>query len=265
MPQPRKKNPVIPEAIDALIRQMLSLDPAERPPTMVEVQERLSGAIEAFSEAAELGPSDIVRSRTEGLGPANRRKYRRLRAGMDVELTPCETDEKKAIMLISKIENFSENGALIATASPLPVGTIVTLEFNLEAKAARVHVLGLVRWVSTPPEEPGMGIQFIEVSTSNRKQFREFVDVRMAEEMGRALTRTPLHRALLKLIAENWGRAIPTEVFVQATGVSKQLLRGTLPEFEKYGLIKLMHGSVKCVRPSAVQLSEAIRKALCKR
>lgn len=260
-----RMNPVIPSVLSDALSDMLASDPTQRPENMAAVAERLSATLDAFEREAPYAPSDVVREQTEKLGPPVRRKYKRLRADMDVRITRQEATESTAEMLFSRLGNFSENGAFVSTPNPLTVGTIVNLDFALESRGSRIHVLGIVRWVNDDPDDPGMGIQFLEVSTSNRRDLREFIDDRVAMEMARTLTRTPLHKSILEVIVKNWGKLVSADVLAQATGAGSTMLLKTLPEFEKQGLIRVLHRSVKCVRPPSRRIAQALKEAAVRR
>lgn len=253
----------VPRRLSQVLSAMLQLDPASRPQTMAAVGEMFCEFLREFQESARFVPSDLVRARTEDLGPPNRRKYKRLGAGIEVELYPQRTNEKAAILLLSKIENLGENGAFVAMETPLPIGAVVTMDFCLEETGPRVHVLGLVRWQQQAGEgqEAGIGVQFIEISTVDQQNLHEYLDECLAEDMARSLTRTALHTAILKLVISNWGKAIPVDVMVQATGTDLPTLRAVIPDFEEFHLVQVVGTTVLCVQPESKRLCAALHEA----
>ncbi len=261
-PSARQIHPAVPSGMSDLLARMLTPDLSARPKDAVEVLAEMEGVAEAVGQGA--GP-ERVREWMEAearLPPPNRRSYRRMRGDVEVSLTPRKTSQDSAVMLLAKLRDLSENGAFVATDSPLPVGSFVTLEFGLQPGKGEVRVLGVVRWVEAKEPGPGMGVQFLEVSTTDRRNLRDYVDERILDEMVRALTRTQLHRTILQILLNSWGQRLSFARLLSVTGASQTLLRRTLADFERYTLARVDADAVECLRPASEAAVEALAHAL---
>jgi len=259
-PVAHEANPGVPMALSDLLGDMLHPDPLHRPVSMETVSERIDKVVETL-RLSNTGDHKLL-SKIKSLKEPCRRKYKRLRTDMDVKITPRSTSEKSALMLLSKIENISENGAFINMQNPPPIGTFVTLEFNLTPDGTRVNALGVVRWISRDLDNLGIGVQFLEVSTTSRKHLRHFVDKRMAREIAHALSRTQTHKIILKALVCHWGQDIPLDSLVKSTGTGRALLSKVLADFEKYGLIKLKLNAIECIAPATPGINEALHNMI---
>jgi uncharacterized protein (TIGR02266 family) len=245
-----------------LVEEMIALMPEERPGSMTEVREDLEGIEFAAAEQGNASPEEIVLRKTRELGPADRRRYRRLRTDMDVAIAPREATHETASYFLSKASNLGENGAFVTTSKPMPVGSFVDLEFTLAGKGSRVKVFGVVRWIERQKEGGGMGVQFLEVSTTDRKNLRAYVDDQISEEMSRVLTSSQLHRAILKHTMRNFGNELTVKDFASVTGAGRQLLLRALKDFTRFGLLRLNGDRLEAVQPESLKLLHALEDAL---
>ncbi len=75
-------------------------------------------------------------------------------------------------------EDVSEGGLFVATYDLLPIGTQLDLEFGLPG-GTEFQVRGEVRWIRDPimSDEafPGMGVQFIDLTSEDKIFIQEFV------------------------------------------------------------------------------------------
>ncbi len=77
--------------------------------------------------------------------------------------------------------NLSSGGLFLATNSPLPVDTRLTLAFQLPDSQLPITCPGCVAWVNLPGEwfnpllPTGMGLQFLDLSTDELSALRQFV------------------------------------------------------------------------------------------
>jgi uncharacterized protein (TIGR02266 family) len=76
--------------------------------------------------------------------------------------------------------NVSLGGVFVATESPLPPGSEVTLELRLDAAVLPWRVSGVVRWVRpelhASPEHPaGCGVQFQNLPPEAESAIRAFI------------------------------------------------------------------------------------------
>ena len=71
--------------------------------------------------------------------------------------------------------NLSAGGIFIRSKSPLPRGTLMVFEFQLQDGASLIKGVGRVVWVrrtdSPTGEPPGMGMKFIRIDPESRETF----------------------------------------------------------------------------------------------
>ncbi len=76
--------------------------------------------------------------------------------------------------------NISVGGMFLLTKDPLPEGTEINLKFSLPHQDTPMQVTGRVLWVREPHKtqdpNPGMGIQFINISKSETSTIWEFIE-----------------------------------------------------------------------------------------
>jgi uncharacterized protein (TIGR02266 family) len=79
--------------------------------------------------------------------------------------------------LYCRSSNVSELGIFLVSADPLPPGTILELEFKQPGSRHPIRVKGEVRWIELGAggAEPGMGIQFIDISKEVQVQVRSLI------------------------------------------------------------------------------------------
>lgn len=78
------------------------------------------------------------------------------------------------------IGNLGAGGLFIKTAQTVPTGTILNLEFNLPDSDHLIQAKGKVVWARQKEESderkpPGLGIQFIEMSTEDSNFLRNYI------------------------------------------------------------------------------------------
>lgn len=62
----------------------------------------------------------------------------------------------------AETRNVGVGGAFIATPEPLPVGTPLVVQLTVPTSERRFELTALVRW-ATDQDDPGMGVQFVDV------------------------------------------------------------------------------------------------------
>lgn len=81
--------------------------------------------------------------------------------------------------LYASIGNIGAMGLFVRTTQPLPVGTELELTFT-PPKAAPLRLRGKVQWINPVHADgdnpnPGMGVQFFELSSDDRERLVELV------------------------------------------------------------------------------------------
>jgi type IV pilus assembly protein PilZ len=79
--------------------------------------------------------------------------------------------------LYSRSSNISEMGIFLMTSDPLRKGTRLELRFAVPGQSEALAVRGEVRWIVHPDsgKEPGMGVQFVDISDEARSRIRELI------------------------------------------------------------------------------------------
>lgn len=102
----------------------------------------------------------------------NRRKSDRFPTFMKVNYTDGET------FLYSYIENISDMGIFVYSEEPFDIGTELNLQFGREDEEP-IEIRGRVMWVNPVRNggniNPGMGIEFLDLSRDTREQIVELV------------------------------------------------------------------------------------------
>lgn len=130
---------------------------------------------------ADRDPRDGVDAR-KSVPPSERRSSERFDVTWAVD---CKTDET---FLFASITNISEMGIFVQTREPLALGTVLNLTFSAELPKGQANgqpheafvLRGVVRWINPvkPGDDnpnPGMGIQFHELSAEQRERLVETV------------------------------------------------------------------------------------------
>lgn len=220
-----------------LVEAMLQGDPKRRPGAMAEV---VHGWREATcGEEATRRRKVLCQVSLEELPPPAKRRYRRLPANLDVVVAAQSASRETAEMLFSKIQNLSENGAYVPARHPLPIGSFVSLEFTLEKNDTRVKATGVVRWVDETEAGRGMGIQFIKVTTHDRRNLRAYVDDHFNQQMVETLTSSPIHRKVLREVLMDQMGSMSIRALMRQTGSGQTILGRVLQDFQHFGLIRV--------------------------
>lgn len=78
------------------------------------------------------------------------------------------------------IGNLASGGLFIKTTKGLPVGTTLSLEFNLPKTKKVIHTTGKVVWVrsqdmSAEKMPPGIGVEFIDMNPEDKKLLEKYL------------------------------------------------------------------------------------------
>ncbi|MFW5858067.1 MAG: serine/threonine-protein kinase [Planctomycetota bacterium] len=253
-PALREMLPDAPQLLGRVLERLVALRPADRPAGANET----AVEFESFARSGEAAST----SSAPPLERPSKRRYKRFRTDMEVNVEPADLDESTRQAHFASLRDLSENGAFVATESPLPPGTFVHMEFALEGTTARVKALGLVRWVNPEGAQQGMGVQFLEVSTRNRRSLNRYVDSRAASETAQSLAVTALHKQVLRFLVRHWGEEVPIQRMMQGTGAGRTLFDRTIDDFQRSGLVEREGDRVRCLRPESDALNAAIDQLL---
>ena len=204
--------------------------------------------------AAEAARRAVIR---EVLGPEGR-AYTRVPAESVVQLRSTELSAGARQQLAARVVNMSEGGLFLACDQPPPVGTIMEITFRPASGAEEIEALAAVRWVSDSPA--GMGLEFVSLAEAERSRIRGLVEQAEAELVMEHLTRTELHRRLLKAYyCDTSARCVLTELAERA-GTGVVMAREGLKPFVRHRLARLSDSRVEFRPPPGRALSERIRE-----
>lgn len=83
--------------------------------------------------------------------------------------------------------NISKGGLFIQTPKPLPIGTEFLFRLGIPEQQAPFELRGEVKWIESEGDSPGMGIQFIYASETERAHFEGLVEKLMVDKLGQDL------------------------------------------------------------------------------
>ena len=108
----------------------------------------------------------------------NRRKFRRLRYGVEVEISYYKNEPKdKEVYKILKTENISAGGIKINVNEKLAQGTVASVKLTIPHTDLEISCFAQVAWVGR--EKDGRyetGISFMNLSKEEEKSLEEFVE-----------------------------------------------------------------------------------------
>jgi len=91
-------------------------------------------------------------------------------------------------------KNISKGGLFIQTPKPLPIGTQFLFRLGIPEQQAPFELRGEVKWIESQEDSPGMGIQFIYASETERAHFERMVEKLMVDKLGQDLAEKILQK-----------------------------------------------------------------------
>lgn len=110
----------------------------------------------------------------------DRRRFKRLPTAMVAHLATRRATQTETLQM--QIRNLSTGGVFIVTPHPYAPGSLVEFDFALPEGPGPIHAKGVVRWVEPSGPQPGMGVEFIEVSTDSRRELTDFIRKKSGEK-----------------------------------------------------------------------------------
>ncbi len=284
---PTEASANVPPAVSGMVMAMMAKHPGERPASgralldaiasarraaeaaEAEVLDFLAGDDEAAAEPQPPQPAPAPpQSQQAAVGEAQRavirevlgpegRSYTRVPAELVVKMRSTELPANARQQLAAKVVNLSEGGLFLACGQPPPVGTVMELTFRPAPGAEEVEALAAVRWVSDSPG--GMGLEFVRLAEAERSRIRSLVERAESEKVMEGLTRTELHRRLLKAYyCDTQGRCGLTELAARV-GTGVVMVREGLKPFVRNKLARLSESRVEFRPPTGDALAEKIK------
>jgi uncharacterized protein (TIGR02266 family) len=237
----------LPKPVSDLVLWMMAKDPLERPASARELTDLCAEARRrAEGEAApEVGRLVIVQ---QVLGPEGR-AYTRVASELVAETRRAELPSGAREKLAARVTNLSEGGLFLACDDPPSAGTLMELSFRHHEGGELVEALAVVRWVAEQPR--GMGLEFVKLSAEERARIRAMVDRAEAEAALADVTRTELHRRLLRACCLHPGRRLGLAELAEAAGTGVVMVREGLRPFVRHGLARLTESQAEFRPPAA--------------
>lgn len=101
-----------------------------------------------------------------------RRKEQRIPIEIEVKYSTGDS------FVIDWTMNISRGGMFIRTPNPLPVGSVLKIQFSVPGAQENISAEGIVRWKIDPSDPniiPGMGIEIISIDESSKNILNEFI------------------------------------------------------------------------------------------
>jgi len=243
-----RAEPAVPRAVSDLIGKMMEKDPRDRYLSARALIAAVSGVKRAFAE----GTGDRPKPRTDlnpAVGTFDRRAYRRISADFVVDIREVEGDKADIDAVREQVKDLSRGGLFVESKERFPVGSVVRMSFRLAPRGETTHALGVVRWTSAGPGHPGMGVQFVRIGMPSDHDVDRYVDEHAEGSIRKALARTPLHRAFLRLHASLVGEALRTGEIASRLGSSEGLIQLVLGAFAEHGMVSVQRDIVQFLAP----------------
>lgn len=79
-------------------------------------------------------------------------------------------------------QDISTGGIFVVTDRLLPLGTKILVEFIIPPHDRKIKICGEVRWLresnNKSDTDPGMGLQFVDLSEEDRQALESFIELR---------------------------------------------------------------------------------------
>jgi uncharacterized protein (TIGR02266 family) len=247
----------VPRALSDLLDKMLAKSPRDRYPSARALMAAISGVKRVLAQ----GTADRPKPRTDlnpAIGRTDRRSYRRVPTDFITEVKTVSMTGEKLEAIRARVKNVSKDGLFIQGDDVHPVGSVLQIRFKLGPHAQEMHALGVVRWTSPGPDQPGMGIHFMQIDSAAAAELSEYVTTNAYDQAICDLTRTPLHESLLRLHGHAQGDVMRVGEIARRLDATHGLVRLILRAFGDHGLVSVKDDLVNFLVPE----NEAIRRAI---
>lgn len=229
-PDPCAINPSLPSLVGSMIMRMMDKDPANRPQSAQELLTELETAKQILQPAA---PPPSLAEISE-VPPDRRGDFKPLPANCISRLIRVEASADVLTRIITSISD--DSGVTIDMENPFPLNTVVEVRFTDPSKGeGELSGLGLVRW----NEAKQMGVTLVKIQAIPKGGGA----VRLSGPMAiAALTATPVHQRLLRLVYANAGQFMNLPKIASSLGVGAKMAADPIKTFERASLIKTHEG-----------------------
>ncbi len=134
--------------------------------------------------------------------------------------------------MITSIQD--DSGVSIESENPFPLNTVVEVRFTDPARGGEeMSGLGLVRW----SDAAKMGVTFVKVQPIPKSGGG--TGMRLSGPMAiAALTATPIHQRLLRLIYTSAGQTMTLPKIASSLGVGSKMAEDPVKTFERASMVK---------------------------
>ncbi len=227
-PDPCAVNPSLPSVVGSVIMRMMDKDPANRPQNPQELLSELE-AVKQILQPAAPPPSLAEISEV----PENQRhNFKPLPNGSITRLIRVEASADVLTRIITSIQD--DSGVAIELENPFALNTVVEVRFtDPDRGGEEMSGLGLVRW----SDETKMGVTFVKVQPVPKAGGADAM--RLSGPMAiAALTATPIHQRLLRLVYANAGQSMTLPKIASSLGVGSKMAEDPVKTFERATMIK---------------------------
>lgn len=226
-PDPCAVKPSLPSVLGSLIMRMMDRSPDNRPQSPSELLGELQVVRDILKPAA---PPPSLAEVSE-VSEDQRQAFRQLPASRISRVIRVEASGDVLTRMITSIQE--DSGVYIDTDSPFPLNTVVEVRFTDPEKDEELSGLGLVRW----SEAKRMGITFVKVQPIPKGG--RTGAMRLSGPMAiAALTATPIHQRLLRLVYASAGQRTTTSKIASSLGVGVKMAEDPIRTFERASMIK---------------------------
>jgi serine/threonine protein kinase len=224
-PDPCAVKPELPSILGSLIMRMMDKSPENRPRDPDELLRELGAILEILKPAAP--PPSLAE--VTAVAEDKRQNFKPLPPERIIRVIRVEASADVLTRMITSIQD--DSGVSIAKESPFPMNTVVEVRFRESEKGEELSGLGLVRWAT----DKVMGVTFVKVHAVNKGG----ESLRLSGPMAiGALTATPVHQRLLRLVYANSGQVMPLGRIAGSLGIGARMVDAPLKTFERASMVK---------------------------
>ena len=85
-------------------------------------------------------------------------------------------------LYVQQSANLSRGGIYLERTTPLPVGTLINLRFNLPGAQKAIEVKGRIAFPQAGGVEPGMGVEFVQLAPDTAALINAYLEERAPKE-----------------------------------------------------------------------------------
>ncbi len=226
-PDPCAIKPELPSVLGSLIMRMMDRNAGNRPQNPDELLVELRTVQEILKPAA---PPPSLAEISE-IPEDQRHLFKPLPLNRITRIIRVEASGDVLTRMITSIQD--DSGVSIESENPFPLNTVVEVRFNDPARGEEMSGLGLVRW----SDKTKMGVTFVKVQPIPKSGGGN--GLRLSGPMAiAALTATPIHQRLLRLIYTSAGQVMTLPKIASSLGVGSKMAEDPVKTFERASMVK---------------------------